>query len=313
MSNVKPSWRALIDAKIVKRADGGMSVLPSAIRIVDGFNLRDVNADDYREDIEALKAHLRRAGQVPALEVTLSSDGLGVDVVDGHRRTTAYLELIEEGHMVPWIRIDEFKGNDVERAARVLTSNEGRKLRPLEVAEGYRRLAAFGLTPDDIARRVIKTRQHVDQMLLLANAPHAVHEAVKAGEISATEGTKLARHGEAAATEKLTQAREKAAATGQKKITAATIKEWTPPAKITGPVIESAVKLLDSINPQDRATLTNDKVVQDGMMLSVDAGWLRQLLVDVSAINQAKEAAEVKARQKAEKAAQLTIAGGDGA
>lgn len=313
MSN-KPSWRALIDAKIIKRTDSGMSVLPGAIRIVPGFNLRDENADDYRADIDALKGHLARGGQVPALEVTLSPDGQGVDVVDGHRRTTAYLELIAEGHLVPWIRIEEFKGNDVERAARVLTSNEGRKLRPLEVAEGYRRLTAFGLTPDDIARRVIKTRQHVDQMLLLANAPHAVHEAVRAGEISATEGTKLARQGEMQARAQLEQAREQAKAQGKKKITAGVTKAWTPPAKIVAPVIDSAGKLLASMKPQDRAMLTNETIVSDeGMMLSVDAGWLRQLLLDMDAITQAKEQADIKARQKAEKAAQMEIAGVEGA
>lgn len=129
----KPSWRKLMDLDVVKRTDAGLWARRSAIRILPGFNLRDTEAPGYCEDIESLKNHKRRGGKVPLLEVSLSKDSLGVDVIDGHRRTTADQELLAEGLKIEWIRIEPFEGNDLERQARILTSQDNRKLLRLEL------------------------------------------------------------------------------------------------------------------------------------------------------------------------------------
>jgi ParB family transcriptional regulator, chromosome partitioning protein len=307
---VKLSWRALIDAKIVKRGDSGMAALPSAIRVVEGFNLRDVNADDYREDIDALKAHIKRGGQVPALEVVLSADGQGVDLVDGHRRFTAYSELIAAGDPIQYIRIEPFVGNDVDRTARIMTSNEGRKLRPLEIAAGYARLKAYGLTPDDIARRVGKTRQHVDQMLILASAPHAVQQMVKAGDVSATEAINQVREHGDRATDKLVKAKQD---NGGKKITAKALKPWTPPAKYVAPVITTLDQLHAALPAQTRMDLLNEP--KDGATVSVPARFVWELMNQHDAISQQRESDAQKARDKAAKAnhPDLAATGTDGA
>lgn len=299
----KPTWRSLIDAKIIKRGDNGLAILPTAIRVVDGFNLRDTEAEDYREDINSLKAHIKRGGQVPALEVVLSTDGQGVDLVDGHRRFTAYSELIAGGDPIQYIRIEPFIGNDVDRTARIMTSNEGRKLRPLEIAEGYRRLTAYGLTPDDIARRVGKTRQHVDQMLILASAPHAVQQLVKDGSVSATEAINQVRaHGDKA-TDKLVKAK---ADNGGKKVTGKALKPWTPPAANVRPVVQALDLLHEKLAPSQRMKLLNQPAEGDVVVVPAIVVW--ELLNQHGGIVELRDKHEQKQREKASQAAQQELA-----
>lgn len=108
--STKPSWRKLMELGAVKRTDAGLWVRPSAIRTLPSCNLREIEAPGYRDDNESLKDHKRRGGKVPPLEVNLSANGQGVDVIDGHRRTTADQELIEERLKIECIRIEPFKG-----------------------------------------------------------------------------------------------------------------------------------------------------------------------------------------------------------
>lgn len=305
--STKLSWRALIDAKIIKRTDNGMCVRPDAIRVVPGFNLRDTTSQRYKDGLAALKAHMARGGHVPPLEVALSADGMGVDIVEGHRRTAVYLELIADGQPIEWIRIEPFIGNDIERKTRVLTSQDNEKLLPLEIAEGYRQLAAFGLTPDDIARRVCKTRQHVDQLLILAGADHSVQKMVADGEVSATTAVDVARkHGRNAAGV-LKEAKAKA---GQGKVTAAAVKPWTPPAKVVAPVVTAVSSLLESLDNEDRARVESDA---PDVFVSVSARELLDLFKAYNGIEAAAAAAVEKQRAKQAKAAQGELVGSDGA
>jgi ParB family transcriptional regulator, chromosome partitioning protein len=301
----KPSWRSLIDAKIIKRTDNGMAVRPDAIRIIDGFNLRDTTDPDYRAELDSLKAHIKRGGKVPPLEVVVSDDGLGVDVVDGHRRTATYWELIEAGDPIEWIRIEPFVGNDVDRTVRIMTSQENRKLKPLEIAAGYARLIAFGLSPEDIARRVGKTRQHVDQMLVLTSAPHAVQQLVKDGSVSATEAINQVRaHGDKAA-DKLVQAKQ---ANGGKKVTAKALKPWTPPAAAVQPVVEALDALHTKLDPKTRMALLNEP--DEFAHVSISARVVYQLLSQHGCIAELREKAEQKLREKQNQVAQGELAEG---
>jgi ParB family chromosome partitioning protein len=292
MSN-KPSWRKLDALKVVKRNDQGMWARPDAIRIIDGFNLRDVNAPDYREDIESLKAHLLRGGKVPALEVCLSVDGLGVDVVDGHRRTEAYREIMAAGKNIEWIRIEPFEGNDAERHARILTSQDSRKLRPLELAEGYRRMKAlFGMSNEEVGQMVGKTRQHIEQMLLLASAPHAVQTMVRAGEVSASAAIDAVReHGEGSA-QILGAAKDIAAASGQKKIRPSSIRPWTPPVRAVLPMVSAVDAVVQAIPESVRQAL-QDKPAGDEL-IELPAAVVYELLTQQSAIQALRDKAEKK-------------------
>jgi ParB-like chromosome segregation protein Spo0J len=311
----KPSYRGLIDAKIIKRTDNGMAVLPANIRIREGFNLRDVNADDYESDIQALMAHIKRGGKYPALEVVLADDGFqGVDVVDGHRRLTALRRLIEQGDPIEFIRIEPFVGNDIDQLQRIMTSNEGRRLTALEIAEGYRRMAAYGLTPDDIARRIGKTRQHVDQMLILATAPHEVQQMVKAGDVSATEAINVTRHHGSKAVDKLKAAQAKAGG----KVTAKALKPWTPPAKMVAPLVDSVQSLAASITPEVRSSLfwmeSEHRLDSERVRVDLPASALWALISQQADIEEARKDAAEKQRAKAAQASQGDlVAAADGA
>lgn len=195
------SFRKLIDNKTLKRADA-MKARIEDIHIEPGFNLRGAL------DVTSLKAHIAAGGIVPPLEVRPRAEG-GVWIVDGHRRLTAYRELDAEGALprtpskegAPelWLNIVPFEGNDADRVARVLTSSEGEKLQPLEVAQGYQRLRAFGWTTAQIAAKVSKTAQHVSDMLTLGDSNHDVRQPVLDGHVSASTATALVRrHGEGA-------------------------------------------------------------------------------------------------------------------
>lgn len=299
------TFKDMIRDGSIKRADA-MKISYSDIHVEAGFNLRTLDAD-YWEGIKALKAHIKRGGQVPALEVRPRNEG-GVWLVDGHRRHTAFGELISEGDPITTISIVPFIGNDADRVARIMTSNEGAKLKPLEVAEGYRRLAAFGLSPDDIARRVGKTRQHVDQMLILANSDHAVQKMVAAGEVSATTAVEVARQHGSNAAGVLNDAKTKAGG----KVTAATVKPWTPPAKVVGPALNAMESLLASIQLDDRVLILSADE-QPEATVEVNALELLHLFKSFNEIEYARKAAEEKQRTKAAKAAQGELVGTEGA
>jgi ParB-like chromosome segregation protein Spo0J len=297
------SFKQMIKSGVIKRLDSGMFVRREDIHIEPGFNLRNPRDPENAPYLEALVGHMARGGKVPALEVRPRDDG-GVWLVDGEFRLTAYGILADKGQPVEWIAVVPFEGNDIERTTRIMTSNESRKLTPLQIAEGYRRLRdTFNLTPDDIARRVIKTRQHVDQMLILANAPHQVQQMVQRGDVSASVAIDVTRqHGEKA---KHILADAKAKAGGQK-VTPKSVKPWTPPVKVVVPALNAVSSLLDSIDNEDRARIEQagePHGIHD-TMVSVNARELFDVFRALAEIEAARKAAEEKQRAKAAKAAQ---------
>lgn len=212
------SFKQMILDGDIKRADA-MKVRLEDLHEEPGFNLRE-EGEDLQASVSDLAEFIAEGGQVPALEVRPRADG-GVWVVDGHRRRRAYVLLDEAGRLPrdpktseAWISIVAFTGNDADRVARVITSQEGRKLSDLELAEGCKRLTLFGWTPDQISKAIGKTRQRVDQLMILASAPAALHQAIKAGEVSGAVAVDLVRqHGDEAGSvlaDKEQKAREKA-------------------------------------------------------------------------------------------------------
>lgn len=191
------SFKQMIKDGDVRRADA-MKIALDDIHEEPGFNLRE-DGPELDASIESLAAHIANGGMIPPLEVRPRENG-GVWVVDGHRRRRALLLARSRGTPVDQVEIRAFVGNDADRIARVITSAEGRSLTPLEVARGYQRLTALGLTPEEIAARVNKTVRHVEQGLVLIQTPTSVQRAVSDGVLSASLAVKLARkHGDDAA------------------------------------------------------------------------------------------------------------------
>jgi ParB-like chromosome segregation protein Spo0J len=250
------SFKQMIKDGDLRRADA-MKARLEDLHEEPGFNLR-AEGEELEESINALAEFIFAGGQIPALEVRPRADG-GMWVVDGHRRRRAYLKLDQAGRLprVPskddperleaWIPIVPFEGNDAERVARVITSQEGKKLSPLELADGYKRLTAFGWAPDQIAKKIGKTRQHVEQVMTLGNANTDVQQLVASGQVSATTAVQVVRqHGEDAG-KVLGGELQKAKATGKSKVTAGSMRGQSTPRHKLEAIRAVAQELIEAI------------------------------------------------------------------
>lgn len=257
-----PSFKQLIKDGTAKRADA-MKFRIEDIHEEPGFNLRD-EGEDLEASIDALAEHIRSGGLVPPLEVR-TREGGGVFVVDGHRRRRAYLKVRDEivdANNELWLAVVPFAGNDADRIARVITSAEGRALSPLEIGRGYKRLVALNWTPEQIAAKVGKTRQHVDQVLILANANSDVQGLVARGDVSATSAIDAVRkHGDKAG-DVLGGAVDKAKAAGKSKATAGAIKGKPLPRKLVDEVEGALIRFADACKPDAPTTIPEDIVAE---------------------------------------------------
>jgi ParB/RepB/Spo0J family partition protein len=290
------TFKQMIQSGGIKRADA-MKVLLDDIHEEPGFNLR-IEGDELAASVETLAEYIAEGGQLPPLEVRPREAG-GVWIVDGHRRTRAYKLARERGAPIEWVSIIAFTGNDVDRVARIMTSAEGRSLAPLETAMGYKRLASFGLSPDDIGKRVSKTRPHVEALLLLANANRDVQDLVTSGVVAASTAIDMVRkHGEEAG------ATITAKANGRTKLSSTDVKGKPLPRKVTDIVVASVETLANSIGSHIRAELFG---TTPPTSIMVPVAELRALLEATTLIADARDKAETKAREKANRAAQTEL------
>ncbi|AWM87348.1 hypothetical protein [Microvirga sp. 17 mud 1-3] len=307
----------------IKRADA-MKVRYEDLHVEPGFNLRaDIESlrGQAREEAEAaeenLFRHIMAGGQYPALEVRPRAEG-GVWIVDGHRRHRNIGRAIAAGAPlqdkdgVVWVRVEAFSGNDADRVARVITSQENRKLAPLEIAEGYKRLSAFGWDNDRIAKTVGKTPQHVAQLLILANANSDVHRLVAEGTVSAAMAVEMVRkHGDEAG-QVLAGEADKAKAQGKRKVTAGTIKGKPLPRVVVDRTVDALEGLAESLGADARADLAYveahaDDAAAREKTISVPAWALLDLLAQHQEIIDAKAAEAQRVRDAQAKAAQQEI------
>lgn len=308
------SFKQMIADKEIKRADA-MKIQLRDIHEEPGFNLRDQDGLDpegvsFWEGVNALADYIAAGGPIPDLEVRPRDEG-GVWVVDGHRRRLALLALQEHG-LIPadyWVPVKAFTGTDAERVARVITSQEGRRLTDLEMALGCKRLAGFGWSTDQIARGIAKTRQRVEQLLVLAGADEGVQEMVKSGAVSGSMAVELVRkHGDEAA-EVMGQELEKAQAQGKARVTKGTMKGPAVPRTLLEDLHGETTKLHQALSNDDHATIEAFHLGSiEGGTIAVPVERLLNLTLILEEAQRALKEKEERAHAKAEKAAQLQIA-----
>lgn len=254
------SFKQMIKDGEVRRADA-MKVQLEDLHEEPGFNLR-IEGEALEGSIDALAEFIATGGQIPPLEVRPRAEG-GVWIVDGHRRRRAMIKLDNAGRLPrtpnknnpsiheAWVPVIAFEGSDADRVARIISSQENEKLSPLELAEGYKRLRAFGWAPEQIAKKVGKTRQHVEQVLTVGNANTDVQNLVAAGHVSATTAAQVVReHGDGAG-KVLGAELEKAQASGRKKVTAGSMKGPSIPKPRLEAVHAASCKLIASLDQID--------------------------------------------------------------
>jgi ParB/RepB/Spo0J family partition protein len=163
---------------------------PRIIEIEPGFNARPIDPDH----VKAFKDSIKNGAIVPPMFVRVD-DGR-IILVDGHHRETAYLELIAEGFEVLAVDVIQFRGNDADRVAHMITTAQGLPLTPLQLGISYRKLIAFGWTQAQIAAKVGKSATHVSQCILLGESNADVQGMVTRKEVAAHVAIKaVKKHG----------------------------------------------------------------------------------------------------------------------
>jgi ParB family chromosome partitioning protein len=195
---------------------------PRALKIDPAYNVRDMQDPETVAHVQWLKESIKENGVKVPLEVRL--EGEDIFVVAGHCRHAATMLAISEGTDIKTVMvIPEPKGtNEVERTLNLITSNSGKALTPLAVAEVVRRLVAFGWDNAAIAKRLgWKTAATVDQYTTLLAATPEVQQMIRSGAVAASTASKVIKSDGAKAGATL----KAAAAHSGGKITAATIRE----------------------------------------------------------------------------------------
>ena len=113
-------------------------VTPDRIHIDPSLNIREL----YPESVEYFRQAYVAGEFVPPIIVQMTEKGIWS--MDGQHRTAgAKLALKDVPHLK--LEVVEFKGNEADRVAFMITSPQGRPLTAMERARAYPRLSNQGL------------------------------------------------------------------------------------------------------------------------------------------------------------------------
>ena len=133
------------------------------------------------EELQSLADSIATHGIVQPLTVRELSSGY-YQIIAGERRWRA--ARMAELHEVPAVIIEADDKKVMELA--LIENLQRQDLNPVEEALGYQTLMSdYGLTQEDAAKRVGKSRPAVANALRLLNLPEKVLEMVRSGELSA--------------------------------------------------------------------------------------------------------------------------------
>jgi ParB family chromosome partitioning protein len=169
------------NTKAPKRASAGVPALPTIdelpqhLEAVDPKTLlldRNVRLDASADEdlIESIRVH----GVLQPPAVVRTADG-GLRVKMGHRRTLA---AVEAGYQTIVVIVAGDEASDdpgqIDRVLEQLAENDARKaLDALDHVHAFEQLAAFGLTPDQIAKRTRKPAATVKASLAIGKSETA--------------------------------------------------------------------------------------------------------------------------------------------
>ena len=144
------------------------------------FQPRTAIAD---EDLAELVSSIREQGLLQPILIRRHPDRPGrYQIIAGERRWRA-AKLVGLTTIPSFIR----DLTDAAASAAALVENLQRQdLNPIEEAEGFKRLIeGFGLTQDELAKAIGKSRSHVANLLRLLNLPNEVLQHVRKGTLTA--------------------------------------------------------------------------------------------------------------------------------
>ena len=174
---IKPFYQILEDNSLDAKASAA-----EMIRISDIAPREQPRKTFEREALETLAESIANYGVLQPILVRESATVEGMyEIIAGERRwRAARMAGLSE---IPAV---VFSGDDLKAAQVALIENIQREdLNPVEEAMGYDSLIErFGLTQDEVAKQVGKSRSAVANMLRLLALPDEVLELLKDGELS---------------------------------------------------------------------------------------------------------------------------------
>jgi ParB-like chromosome segregation protein Spo0J len=212
---------------------------PNALEVKPGLNARDFNDPDNIEHVKATAASIAANGFYPSEPIAIfrevDGDEEHIYIADGECRWRAAKMAIESGAsaemLVACIPLPRGM-NDVDLILHRNLANTGKRFTPLEEGHNIKHAIALGATIAEVAVKLGRSVSYVSQLLDFQAAPAEVHNAVRAGDISATLAAQVVREeGNAAAPEIVREAVKAAKASGKKKATARHVKPLTRKAK----------------------------------------------------------------------------------
>ncbi len=159
-----------------ERGDPGIQQIPLAELEMNPLQPRKQIA---REGLEELAATIREHGVLTPVVVRRAASGY--QVIAGQRRIRA-AQLAGLSRIPAVVR----EASDAQALEMALVENLQREdLNPLEAAESYQRLIEeFGLTQDDVAKRLGRDRSSVANAVRLLRLPQRIQQDVAAGSLS---------------------------------------------------------------------------------------------------------------------------------
>lgn len=221
-------------AAAMKAADGKKTgdtydVPLGNIRILEDFNVRVRDTDDYKAGIIELKDSVIANGfyrhKPLAGYAAKDGDATIIYIEDGHRRLEAVeaanFELGADAQITSLPVVVAPQQTTMEdMLVNLVQSNSGKDLIPYEKGVVVKRLLGFGLDKKTIATRLGFTPRYIDDLLVLVAAPVAVRNLMLSGQVSSTQTLRELRKDPAKAAERLQAAVKKATEAGKSKATA---------------------------------------------------------------------------------------------
>jgi hypothetical protein len=231
-----PETRTLLQAETiitgntkaaVKAAGGGSSDLwtvpPDQIHYDPRDNVRPLDPQRVRHVANLIKANGYDRKQPLGCFVRKIDGQDLIYVYEGQHRYHGALLAISEGAEIDRLPIVIDEAKSVSRVNLIyagITNNDGEKLTPLQLAEKVVELQDLGEPNATICQRLNITDQTIRDVLLLANAPAALHKLVRDRIVSSTLAIdEIRAHGAEKALERLQNAAQKVKADGKAKVT----------------------------------------------------------------------------------------------
>lgn len=164
-------------------------------------NAQQPRTEFDRESLEELMVSIREVGVLqPVVVRPIAGQDGKYELIMGERRLRATKALGLDS--IPAV-VKETADEDMLRDA-LLENLHRSQLNPLEEASAYQQLLAdFGITQDELANRIGRSRPQISNTMRLLKLPEAVQSRVAAGVLSAGHARAILAAGDAAAMQRL--------------------------------------------------------------------------------------------------------------